>query len=112
MKAFMEIVRRLDRGQFNRDLETGMDEIAKAIEETGGSGKITLSIEIKRKGDAYQFDGKLEVKKPAKPRLGSIMFLDLEKNEFTGRDPRQPDMLDDENVEALRTRREREANDA
>lgn len=112
MKAFQEIIRRLDRGQFNRDLEKGLDEIASAIEANGGSGKITITLDIKRKSDAYQFDGKLDVKLPSKPRLGSIMFFDAEHGEFTGRDPRQPSMLDEDNVETFKPSRDREQDHA
>lgn len=91
MKTFIDVLGRADRGQLKRDIETAMGEITDAVQQRGGTGKITVSLDIKRKGDAFQISASMEHKLPKAPRLDAIMFLD-DDGALVGRDPRQPDL--------------------
>lgn len=99
-KSFHELIRTVDRGNLDRDIEAGMKQIMDAVLEHRGAGKITVTLSIKPKSDAFEITGDVEFKKPKRTRLGAVRFFDEESGEFTTRDPNQPD-LPGTNVEQL-----------
>lgn len=109
-KSIMEVLRRIDRGQFLSDLDQAIRDGALAIEENGG-GKASLTIKInmasKAKTDALQISGALDVKLPKRTRIDAIMFLDPETEEIGSMDKRQPVMPSVVDADELNERRQR-----
>lgn len=99
-KSVMEVLRRIDRGQFLNDIDTALVAIAHAIEENnGGKGDITIKIKMSSKAstDALEISGDVAFKVPARKRTSAIMFLDPDGGEnedgaLGPLDPRQPDL--------------------
>ena len=93
MKAAIQMIREADRGQLVPDLQQGLDDIVKAIEEARGAGKgsITLKFDISSPAPGtYEVKSKLDVKVPGRQRSPSLMYLDSESGELSRNDPRQP----------------------
>lgn len=109
-KSIMEVLRRIDRGQFLNDLDAAIRAGALAIEENGG-GKASLTIKIemksKAKTDALQISGKLTTALPERQRIDAIMFLDPETDEIGAMDKRQPVMPSVVDADELNERRQR-----
>lgn len=107
-KSIMEVLRRIDRGQFLNDLDAAIRAGALAIEENGG-GKASLTIKIemksKAKTDALQISGKLTTALPERQRIDAIMFLDPETDEIGAMDKRQPVMPEVVKADELNERR-------
>ncbi|UVC14732.1 hypothetical protein [Mesorhizobium onobrychidis] len=74
------------------DAEDALAEIRNAIDQHGGSGEITIKLKLKKKGDAFIFGSELKFSVPQPPRVESIFFFDQDENEFTRKDPRQPEI--------------------
>lgn len=94
-KSIMEVLRRIDRGQFLNDLDQAIRDGALAIEENGGgSASLTIKIKMKSKAktDAMQVSGELSVALPKRTRIDAILFLDPETEEIGALDKRQPVM--------------------
>lgn len=88
----------LEDGQFGADaymqlvsLGAEMTDIANA---TGNKvkGRITLTIDLAKDGEAFTVQGKVAVKKPEMPRPKSIMWTD-ERNQFCRFPPNQTQMF-------------------
>lgn len=109
-KSIMEVLRRIDRGQFLTDLDQAIRDSALAIEENGG-GSASLSIKIslksKAKTDALQISGELSTKLPKRTRIDAIMFLDPETEEVGAMDKRQPPLPSVVEADELNERRQR-----
>ena len=92
MKSILQILREADRKKLVDDAEGALEEIRAAIDQHGGSGEITIKLKVKKKGGAFIFGSELKFNVPQPPRVESIFFFDADENEFSRKDPRQPEM--------------------
>lgn len=109
-KSIMEVLRRIDRGQFLNDLDQAIRDGALAIEENGGgSASLTIKIKMKSKAktDAMQVSGELTTTLPKRVRIDAILFLDPETEEIGALDKRQPVMPSVVDADELNERRTR-----
>jgi len=109
-KSIMEVLRRIDRGQFLNDLDQAIRDGALAIEENGGgSASLTIKIKMKSKAktDAMQVSGELTTTLPKRVRIDAILFLDPETEEIGALDRRQPVMPSVVDADELNERRQR-----
>jgi hypothetical protein len=109
-KSIMEVLRRIDRGQFLNDLDQAIRDGALAIEENGGgSASLTIKIKMKSKAktDAMQISGELATTLPKRVRIDAIMFLDPETSEIGALDKRQPALPSVVDADELNERRQR-----
>lgn len=109
-KSIMEVLRRIDRGQFLNDLDAAIREGALAIEENGGgSASLTIKLKMKSKAktDALQISGELSVALPKRVRIDAIMFLDPETEEVGAMDKRQPALPSVVDADEVNERRQR-----
>lgn len=109
-KSIMEVLRRIDRGQFLNDLDQAIRDGALAIEENGGgSASLTIKIKMKSKAktDAMQVSGELTTTLPKRVRIDAILFLDPETEEIGALDRRQPVMPSVVDADELNERRTR-----
>lgn len=91
-KSVIQILREADRKKLLDDAQDALDQIRAAIETHGGSGDITIKLKVKKKGDAFIFGSELKFSVPQPPRVESIFFFDESENDFTRKDPRQPEL--------------------
>jgi hypothetical protein len=92
LKSLIQIIREADRKKLADDAEDALAQIRAAIDAHGGTGTITIKLKVKKKGDAFIFGSELKVDIPQPPRVESLFFFDEGENEFTRKDPRQPEM--------------------
>ena len=77
MKQFIDMVGRADRGQLKRDIDDAVKAIIKAVEERGGTGKITVTLDIKRGGAGiYRLDFTLKGRDPRQPEMDVVRLAD------------------------------------
>lgn len=93
--AFIDL---LEDGQFSQDIHAHLQELAAALTDisqaTGNKakGKVTLTIDLSKDGEAFTLQGKIAVKMPELPRPKSIMWTD-ERNQFCRFPPNQVQMF-------------------
>jgi len=91
-KSLIQIIREADRKKLVDDAEDALEQIRAAIDQYGGTGDITIKLKVKKKGDAFLFLSELKFSVPQPPRVESIFFFDEESEEFSRKDPRQPEL--------------------
>lgn len=92
MKLFTDVLRETRNGALVDELSEKLNELNKAVVETGKSGTITLTLGIKpAKGGAFFVSDDVKLKVPELDRESTIFFItevyDLQRN-----DPRQQNL--------------------
>lgn len=90
-RPFFDVIRDLRRGMLLDECSDAMQEVVKAVDETGKPAKLTLEITVKpaaRVGGAVNVSDKVTVKLPALPNGETIMFMTPENN-IVANDPKQ-----------------------
>lgn len=98
---FLEFVKEINKGSSVIDLSMALEDVVKAVKETGLAGEITYKIKVapfgnSEAGDVSQVwvDDKVAVKTPTKKRKGSL-FFPTNKNTLSRTDPNQRDFLEE-----------------
>lgn len=103
-ETIVTVLSRADRGQLLDDANDMLAEITKAVRDTGGKGKLTLTIEVKTIKDTGALEVAVNAKRdlPLPARSSELYFAD-EDGRVSRKDPRQPDLPGtDENVQKIR----------
>ena len=97
---FIEILRDMNKGASVAELSESLQQLVKAVRETGRSGKLRYELEIKpatksRDVEQVLLDDDIIVKEPTLPRPQSLFFA-TRANTLTRNNPNQMDMFDSE----------------
>lgn len=90
-RPIFDVLRDLRRGMLLDDLSDSMQEVVRAVDETGKPAKLVLEISVKpaaRVGGAVNVSDKVTVKLPALPNGETIMFMTPDNN-IVANDPKQ-----------------------
>jgi hypothetical protein len=90
-RPFFDTLRDLRRGSLLDDCADAMQEVVKAVDETGKPAKLVLEITVKpaaRIGGAVNVSDKITTKLPALPNGETIMFMTPDNN-MVANDPKQ-----------------------
>lgn len=90
--AFLEMLESQRSGALLYDLEDEMKIISKKVEETGGSGEITLVIKLSSAGENIikVFD-QIKSKQPKRKTPGSVFFTNTDGS-LSRKNERQPEL--------------------
>lgn len=76
LKSNEEIIGALEKGDLSKDLNAGIHEVLKKLDELGeGKGGITLKIKFAAKGDMVSVQSSVDTTLPQKKRRTSNFFL-------------------------------------
>ncbi len=88
-RPILETLHHLEGGTFLCDAADKLAEIVKQVDATGKSGKLTLTIDVRKAmSTALALKGKITVKLPPETPVEALMFPTPEGNLLT-EDPRQ-----------------------
>lgn len=88
-RNFTEILDDMSDGKVSQQLTTDLAELVEAVEETGLSGKVTLTITVKPDGKGRVVTaGSVKTTKP-RPKLEASLFFTGSKGSLHREDPRQ-----------------------
>lgn len=83
------------RGELVREADDLLSEMVAALTEYGGTGELTLKLNVKRnEAEQLEIQPALNMKKPRRT-LGMGIFYTSDDGKLSRRDPRQDDFLDD-----------------
>ena len=101
---FLEFLQSFRRGELLREANDQLEDLIRAVKDTGGKGDITIKLPFKI-NDAGQLEcvPRVDSKRPRRA-LGTGIYFATEDGQLTRRDPDQADMFNDE-LEARRARR-------
>lgn len=101
---FLEFLQSFRRGELLREANDQLEDLIRAVKDTGGKGDITIKLPFKI-NDAGQLEcvPRVDSKRPRRA-LGTGIYFATENGQLTRRDPDQADMFNDE-LEARRSRR-------
>ncbi len=89
---FADVMGQLAAGQVVEDLDNSLAEVARAVEESGKNGTVTIKLIIAANGDhMVTFDADINTKKP-KASFGKTLFYTDAEGGLHRRDPRQLEM--------------------
>lgn len=99
---FLEFLQSFRRGELIREANDQLEELIRAVKDTGGKGEITLKLPFKI-NDAGQIEcvPVVSMKRPRRP-MGTGIYFATEDGQLTRRDPDQEDFLDE--LDERRTR--------
>ena len=102
---FLEFLQSFRRGELLREANEQLEELIRAVKETGGKGDLTIKLAF-RMNDAGQLECQPSVttKRPRRA-LGTGIYFATEDGQLTRRDPDQHEMFEDE-LDEHRTRRD------
>lgn len=100
---FLEFLQSFRRGELLREANDQLEDLIRAVKDTGGKGDITIKLPFKI-NDAGQLEcvPRVDSKRPRRA-LGTGIYFATEDGQLTRRDPDQADMFNDE-LEARRSR--------
>lgn len=103
-ETVVTVLGRADHGQLLDDANDLLSQITKAVKETGGKGKLTISIEVRtvKKTDALELSANVKADLPL-PTRSSELYFSNEDGRVSRKDPRQPDLPGTENVQKIRS---------
>lgn len=89
-KPFTDTLGEVENGALLEDLTKKLQELTRAVIDTGKPGTIKVSLTLDRAGRrSVSIDGKIDVKIPEHTRPSSTFFLD-EQGTLLRNDPNQP----------------------
>lgn len=87
-KYFSEIVAGLAEGDLDERVTKRLSELAQKVEETGGTGKLTLTLTVKKMNRQVVFKPTFKAQLP-EPALDDTMFFVDATGHLTRDDPKQ-----------------------
>lgn len=81
------------RGGLEAALSEQLSAVLQAVEQTGRPGALTLTLSIKKNGDAVNITPKVSAKKP-EPTVGDSMFFVTSDFKLSRQNPKQMDIED------------------
>lgn len=104
---FLEFLQSFRRGELLREANDQLEEVVRAVKDTGGKGSVTISLPFKM-NDAGQLEcvPSINSKRPRRA-LGTGIYFATDDGQLTRRDPDQREMFGDE-LDARRAQRERD----
>jgi hypothetical protein len=87
-KYFSEIVAGLAEGDLDERVTKRLSELAQKVEETGGTGKLTLTLTVKKQNRQVVFKPTFKAQLP-EPALDDTMFFVDADGQLTRDDPKQ-----------------------
>ena len=92
---FLGFLQSFRRGELIREADDQLEELIRAVRDTGGKGEIVLKLPFKI-NDAGQIEclPAVTMKKPRRP-MGTGIYFATEDGQLTRRDPDQEDFLDE-----------------
>lgn len=103
MADFLEVIGEMRNGDVLIDCSAKLSEMVQAIEQTGGKGRFTLTLDLKPgryemgKVLDVEIEHSISLKKPERKPGVSIFFI-APGSKLTRQDPRQTEMFTEENV--------------
>lgn len=88
MKTFTETIALLADGEFDARCTTLLQELCNAVETTGGNGKLTVTLTIKKQNRTVVVKPTMKVTRP-EPALDDTMFFVQPSGELSREDPKQ-----------------------
>lgn len=89
-KDFCEFLKDLDHGRVVEECGEELRRVVKAVRETGGTGKLVLTLNVKNESMRAAVEPKLDVKEPRHKMQGSLFFFDnQEEGGLVREDPKQ-----------------------
>lgn len=93
-RRFTEILAEIDAGQAVDQLTLASAAVAAAVEQTGGTGELTLKLTYKvNKGNNLIISAKINKKVPEDGIADTQFFVDAQGN-LSRRDPRQQELVE------------------
>lgn len=87
--TLIETVQRLHAGLLAEDANDKLQELVKAVDQTGKSGTLTITLSVRKAtAGALAVKGKVTAKVPAEPEMEALLFPTPDGNLLT-EDPRQ-----------------------
>lgn len=92
---FLKFLQSFRRGELLREANEQLEELIRAVKETGGKGELNLKLPFKI-NEAGQIEciPQVAIKRPRRP-MGTGIYFATEDGTLTRRDPDQEDFLDD-----------------
>lgn len=92
---FLGFLQSFRRGELIREADDQLEELIRAVKDTGGKGEIVLKLPFKI-NDAGQIEclPAVTMKKPRRP-MGTGIYFATDDGQLTRRDPDQEDFLDE-----------------
>lgn len=87
-KYFSDIVASLGEGDLDERVTKRLSELAQAVEQTGGTGKLTLTLTVKKMNRQVVFKPTFKASMP-EPAVDDTMFFVGADGELTRDDPKQ-----------------------
>lgn len=92
---FLEFIQSFRRGELLAEGDKCLNELIDAINLTGNSGSITITLPFKvNKAGQLECDPAVTLKKPRRP-MGTGIYYATEDGRLSQRDPRQSDWVSD-----------------
>lgn len=87
-KLFSDVMAELAHGDVNGLASERLAELTNAVEETGGKGKLVITIDVKKQNKMVIVSAAMKMSKPESALDETMFFVDAEGN-LTREDPRQ-----------------------
>lgn len=92
---FLEFIQGFRRGELLEQGDQKLAELVEAIQQTGGSGSLTLKFNLKmNKAGQFETTPDLTIKKPQRS-MGTGIYYATDDGRLTRRDPHQMDIEDE-----------------
>lgn len=99
-RDFLEFLGECNGGAFVLDCAEKLEELMKAIQETGKTGNLNIDLKISKNDDGTATVlGTLKIKKPTKSRGPSVFFI--HKDQLHAEHPNQMTMFDNSKVRSI-----------
>lgn len=90
---FLDTIRNARSGRAANELGEALRDLIRQVEDTCGSGEMTLSLKFKPNGNGQVvMTDTFKIKAPAEPNGGSSIWFVDEDNNLRRDDPRQPNL--------------------
>lgn len=86
---FSTILEDLDYGSVNTQASAQLAELVQAVQETGDSGKLVLTLNVSQEGTMCVIKAQVRTTVPRPNAAASLFFYGKEPGEITREDPRQ-----------------------
>lgn len=95
-RPIFDVLSQIRGGAAINDAAKDLNELVKAVKETGKPGKLTFTMTVepdKTDNTVVTIQPDVTLKLPKKPRAKGIFYIDERTGDLTREDPRQLDML-------------------
>lgn len=99
---FLEFMQTFRRGELIHEANDQLEELIKAVKDTGGKGEISIKLPFKiNEAGQIECNPVVSMKRPRRP-MGTGIYFATEDGQLSRRDPDQEDFLDE--LESRRSR--------